>query len=142
MANYYLNEAAFTLPDVGFVDRTVHVLEARLPGGDSLGFLVTRRPLAVGKSLRDMAQEHLHEDARRLTGFAILEEAETTVAGAPAISFRSRWRHSGDVLYQRQVHLAALEVWMLFAMTAPLSERELCDRAFDMVLSSLVFRTS
>jgi hypothetical protein len=140
MAAYYLNEAAFSLPDRPFVDRTVHVLEAPLPDGDALGVLVMRRRIAEGKSLRETVDEHLADDAKRLAGFALIDRAEATVAGAPAILVCGRWRHSGKILYQRQAHLALGWAWVFFAANAPLSAREACDEAFEGILGSLVLR--
>jgi hypothetical protein len=140
MATYYIDEARFALPDKDLVDRTVHVLEAKLPGGDALGLLVLRRTVEEGKSLRDLARDHVADDARRLGGFVVIDETETTIAGAPAILVSSRWRHGGAVLYQRQAHVAVHWKWMLFAVTGPLAERAACDEAFEGILSSLVWR--
>jgi hypothetical protein len=140
MTTYYLNEASFALPDREYVDRTVHVLEAKLPGGDALGLLVLRRPILEGQTLRELCKGHVDDDARRLGGFAVIDETQATVAGAPAILVRSRWRHSGKALYQRQAHVAVGWMWMLFAVTGPLSERAACDEAFESVLSTLAWR--
>ena len=141
MASYYINEAAFTLPDLGFVDRTVHVLEARLPGDDPLGLIVARQVVPAGKTLRQLVVEHLRSDARRLKGFVVIEELEIYVGRAAAIEVRSRWRHEGTVLYQRQAHLAASGSWLMFAMTAPLDQQAACDAALDQVLATLALRT-
>jgi hypothetical protein len=140
MAAYYLNEAAFSLPDRPFVDRTVHVLEAPLPDGDALGVLVLRRRIAEGKSLRETVDEHLADDAKRLSGFTVQGRAETTIAGAPAIVLCARWRHSGKVLYQRQAHVAVGWAWLLFSVNGPLSAREACDEAFEGMVETLVLR--
>jgi hypothetical protein len=140
MSTYYINEAVFALPDRGFVDRTVHALEAPLPDGDAIGLLVLRRPIAEHKTLRDLVKEHVDDDAKRLSGFTVLEQADSTVAGAPAIVVRSRWRHSGRALYQCQAHAAVNWTWLLFAVTGPLLERVACDEAFESILSTLVWR--
>jgi hypothetical protein len=140
MATYYINEAAFTLPDGEFVDRTVHVLEKKLPGGDSLGVLVLRRRVEDGTTLREIVTKHLADDAKRLNGFTVLDTIETTLAGAPAIVVSARWRHAGKVLYQRQAHLAVDWTWMLFAVSGPLSDREACDEAFEGLAGSLAWR--
>ena len=140
MASYYINEAVFALPDREFVDRTVHVLEAKLPDDDAIGLLVLRRPIGEHKTLRDLVKDHVDDDAKRLSGFTVIDQAESTVAGAPAILVRSRWRHSGKVLYQRQAHLAVNWTWLLFAVTGPLLDSAACDDTFDSVLSTLVWR--
>lgn len=140
MPTYYMNEGAFDLLDATFVDRTVHVFGARLPSGEDLGFTVMRRKIPEGKSLRDMARENLARDAEGLLGHAVIEQRDTEVAGAPGIDVRARWRHEGRVYYQRQVHLAALDTWLFFAMTAPLAERALCDEQLGNILDSLRLR--
>jgi hypothetical protein len=136
MATYYTNEGAFDLPDVGFVDRTVHLFEMPLDDGGEMGLIVCRTRMPEGKSLRDVVAAHLTHEAKKLGGFAILDERDAQWAGVPAIEVCSRWRSDGKVIYQRQAHLAAPETWVLFGMTAPLAQREACDRVMDHVLSS------
>jgi hypothetical protein len=140
MATYYINEARFVLPDRELVDRTVHVVELPLPGDDAIGVVVGRRRMEEGQSLRELVAGHLAEDAKRLSGFTVLDQTEGTVAGAPAIFVRSRWRNEGSVLCQRQAHVAVDWTRMLFAVTGPLAERAACDEAFDGLLESLVWR--
>jgi hypothetical protein len=141
MATYYINEALFALPERDFVDRTVHVVESRLPSGDALGVIVGRRRMEEGKSLREMVDGHVADDKKRLGGFTLLDQTEATVAGAPAILVRSRWRNEGSVLYQLQAHVALDWTWMLFAVTGPLAERAACDETFEGILQSLVWRS-
>ena len=140
MTTYYVNEAKFVLPDREFVDWTVHVIEAGLPGGEALGVVVVRGPIPEGKSLRDVATAHVRDEAVRIRGYAVLDETESMVAGLPAILVSARWRHSGKVIYQRQAHVSVGPRWLLFTATAPLSERAACDEALEEVLSSLVWR--
>ncbi|HZF49733.1 MAG TPA: DcrB-related protein [Polyangiaceae bacterium] len=140
MATYYMNEGAFELPDAGFVDRTVHVFEAPLPRGEELGVIICRARFPEGKSLRDLVSIHLAGEAKKLRGYSIIEQRDAEWAGAPAIDIRSRWRLETRVVYQRQAHLAVLDTWMLFGATAPLGEREACDRCLDHILSSLRLR--
>jgi hypothetical protein len=136
MAAYYTNEGAFDLPEVGFEDRTVHVFEAELRGEDELGLIICRTKMPEGKSLRDVVAAHVTQEAKRLGGYSILEERETLRAGVPAIEVFSRWRHEGKVVYQRQAHLGAPGLWLLFAMSAPLADRDHCDRTMEHILTS------
>ena len=136
MATYYTNEGGFDLPDVGFEDRTVHVFEAPIREGDELGLIICRTKMPEGKSLRDVVAAHVTHEAKRLGGYSILDEREVLRAGVPAIEVCSRWRHEGKVVYQRQAHLAAPGLWILFAMSAPLVDREACDRHMEHVLTS------
>lgn len=136
MATYFTNEGAFDLPDVGFVDRTVHLFEMDLENGGEVGLIVCRSKMPAEKTLRQIVEIHVTHEAKKLGGFKILEEREATWAGVPAIEICSRWRSNGKVLYQRQAHFAVMGLWMLFGMNAPLDEREGCDRLMDHVLSS------
>lgn len=136
MAAYYTNEGGFDLPDVGFEDRTVHVFEAKLREGEDLGLIICRTKMPEGKSLRDVVAAHVTHEAKKLVGFAILDERDVSWAGVPAIEVCSRWRHEGKVVYQRQAHLAANDLWLLFAMSAPLADRAHCDKTMEHILSS------
>jgi len=136
MATYFTNEGAFDLPDVGFIDRTVHLFEMELETGGDVGLIVCRSKMPAGKTLRQVVEVHVTHEAKKLGGFKVLEEREANWAGVPAIEICSRWRSDGKVLYQRQAHLAVTGLWMLFGMTAPLTEREGCDRLMDHVLST------
>lgn len=135
MATYFTNEGAFDLPEVGFTDRTVHLFEATDEAGD-LGLMIVRTNMPEGKSLRELVEAHIIDEAKKLGGFKILEQREAFWAGVPAIEICSRWRSDGQVMYQRQVHLAAQGLWLLFASTAPLAEQVACDKIMDHVLTS------
>lgn len=139
MPRYTTNEATFELPDLPLRDRTVQMFEVSLPDGAELGLLVCRAPLPDGKSLREVVEAHVAEEALKLGGFKILEEREGLWGGAPAIEVCARWRNEGEVLYQRQAHLACGELWLLFGTTAPLSVRRDVDAVFDRLLASLRF---
>ncbi len=136
MATYFTNEGAFELPEVGFVDRTVHLFELQLENGGEVGLIVCRSKMPPGKTLREIVEVHVTHEAKKLGGFKILEERDATWAGAAAIEVCSRWRSDGKVLYQRQAHLAVSDMWMLFGLTGPLDERDGCDHLMDQVLSS------
>jgi hypothetical protein len=136
MATYFTNEGAFDLPEVGFVDRTVHLFELQLEDGGEVGLIVCRTKMPPGKTLREVVEVHVTHEAKKLGGFKILEERDATWAGVPAIEVCSRWRSDGKVIYQRQAHLAASDTWILFGLTGPFTERDGCDRLMDGVLSS------
>lgn len=140
MPAYYMNDGAFHLPDVGFVDRTVHVFEAPLPDDQELGLIVCRTKIPAGKSLRDLVAAHVKNEGARLHGYTVIDQRDTQVSGAPAIDVRSRFRHEGEVVYQRQAHVAAYGTWLLFAMSAPLATRDACDEHVDSILASLRLR--
>jgi len=136
MTTYHTNEGSFELPEVGFADRTVHLFEVPLDEGGELAFIVCRTPMPEGKSLREVVLAHVAHEAKQLGGFKILAEEERTWAGVPALEVASRWRSEGAVVYQRQAHLAANGLWILFGLNAPLEARAAGDAILDHVLSS------
>lgn len=145
MAAYYMNELAFELPDMGFVDRTIYDLDGQLPNGDVLGVLVVREPIAPGKSLREAVDEHLLREAKRLGGYAVLGDREATIGGAPAIEVCTRWRHGRGAYYTREAHLdhagaTGTRARLLITMTTPLHAKGACDEHVDHLLSTLRLR--
>lgn len=140
MPAYYLHDGAFHLPDVGFVDRTVHVFEAPQPDGQRLELVVTRTKIPAGRSLRDVVAAHVSGEGDRLDGWAVLARADAEVSGAPAIDVRARFRRDGSVVYERQAHVAAYGAWLFFAMRAPIALREACDVHMDGLLASVRLR--
>ncbi len=141
MALYYLNEAVLDLPDLGFVDSTIHGLEAKLPKDRTLGVLVHRRPVEGGATLRSLVDENLALNARRLRAFVVESDREAPVGGLPGFLLCARWRHEQQEKVQLQAHVIVEQVWMIFAVSAPLEEREACEETFAKLLETLVFRT-
>ncbi len=141
MPTYYVNEAAFTLPDRGFVDRTLHRLESPLPGAeDPLGVEIRRVPMPAGKSLRQLVDEEVAATKEKVNGFTVAEEAEVSLAGAPALVLRARLRARDAVYYQLQAHVALEETWIAFIVTGPSSERAACEETFDRIVRSVSWR--
>lgn len=137
-----MNEAAFALPEGDLTDKTAHTLEHRLPGGGTLEIVVLRRPMEVGKTLRESVDGYIASSEKRMSGFSVLESADTAVAGASAIQVRSRFRHDGKVIYQIQAHVILDGTWMLLVVTAPLTDQAACDQAFDNIRQSFTWRTA
>jgi hypothetical protein len=141
MGSFYMNEAMFDLPDAGFVDRTVTYLAGNSPNGTGVLLLVERRPLAVGKSLRQVVAALGKDAMTRFIGYQVLFEREIEVASLPALDVGARWRaESGDPIYSRRTHLAVGETWLIVSGEAPIVEREFCEAYTDHVLASLRFR--
>lgn len=140
MTTYYTNEAAFDLPDMGFVDRTVTLLQAESPGGGEIALLLQRFPLPVGKSLRDVVKTHLGQSTRSLRAYSVIFERDSEVSSAPAIEIAFRWRGEDNMVYTRQAHLVVGTQWLVVAANAPLAERETCDQLLEHVLSTLRVR--
>ena len=141
MASYYLNEAALDLPERTFQDKTIHGLEAKLPGDKTLGVFVHRRAVAGDKNLRDLVDEHVRLNQQRLMGFTVLDEARAAVGGVPGFVLRTRWRSEKKELCQLQAHVVREGQHMVFAVSAPMDERAACDETFDSILATLTWRT-
>ena len=142
MPTYYLNEAAFSLPEKGFIDRTLHRLQSPLDGEDPLGVEIRRQPIEPGKSLRQLVEADVTASKAKGNGFTLVEEAEVVLAGAPAIVLRARLRARDVVYYQMQAHVACDKTWISIAVTGPSTERGACEDTFDRIVRSVAWRSS
>src|SRR5687768_9296876 len=99
MKTYYLNEAVFTLPDKGFIDRTLHRLESSLASEDPLAIEIRRLPMEAGKSLRQLVDEEVAATKTKVNGFVVVDDSEVLLPGngAPAIVLRARMRARDEV---------------------------------------------
>lgn len=144
MATYYLNEAVFSLPDKGFVDRTLHRLESPLGGEDPLSVEIRRLPMEAGKSLRQLVDAEVQATKGKVDGYSIVDDHEVSLPGngAPAIVLRARLRARDEVYLQRQAHVAFEETWIAFIVTAPSSERAAAEETFERILGGIEWRTT
>lgn len=142
MATYYVNEAAFTLPEKGFVDRTLHRLESPLSGEDPLGVEIRRLPMPPGKTLRQLVHEEVEANKTKVNGFTLVDEADVALGGAPAILLRARLRARDVLFYQLQAHVAVGETWIAIVVTGPSTERAACEDTFDRIVQSVEWRTA
>jgi hypothetical protein len=141
MPSYYLNEAMFTLPKRGFVDRTLHRLESPLSGDDPLGIEIRRIPLSPGKSLRELVDAEISNTKVNVNGFIIVDEADVALNGVPAIVLRTRLRAKDEAYSQRHAHVVFEGIWISIVVTGPLRERAACDETFDRIVQSIEWRT-
>lgn len=142
MPTYYVNEAAFTLPERGFVDRTLHRLEWPLAGeADPLRVEIRRVPMEPGKSLRQLVDAEVAATQEKVDGFTRIGEAEVSLAGAPAIVLRARMRARDAVYTQLQAHVAFEGMWIAISVTGPSSERAACEETFDRIVKNLAWRS-
>jgi hypothetical protein len=142
MPTYYVNEAVFTLPDKGFVDRTLHRLESPLGGEDPLGIEIRRLPMEAGKTLRALVDSEIAATKTRVAGFTLVDDEEVALAGdgAPAIVLRARFRARDEMYLQRQAHFAFNDTWVAFIVSGPAAERAACDETFERMVQSLEWR--
>jgi hypothetical protein len=151
MPSYYVNEAMFVLPELGFVDHTLHRLELPQPGTegtregstplDPLGIEIRRVRMEPGKGLRELVDGDTAATQAKVNGFTILDQTEVAVSDAPAILLRARFRARDMAYYQLKAHVALDRTWMIFAVTAPFAERVRCDETFERMLESLEWRS-
>jgi hypothetical protein len=142
VAHYYFNEAAIELPELGFVDATVHALEAKLPSERSLGVFVHRSPVEPGATLRSLVDENIATNQRRLRAYVVESDRAAVVGGVPAFVLATRWRSEQRENMQLQAHVVFEATWLIFAVGGPVEERAACEEAFSTLLDSLTFRSA
>lgn len=135
-----MNEIAFELPEMGFVDRTLHVLGAKTESGDDLELLVNRRPIDEGKSLQEVVAERIAEARRTLRAYSVLFQRDLEVASLPGIDVGERWRNDSGMVYTREVHFAVDRVALSISGNVPLEEKDLCDACMEHVIRTVSIR--
>lgn len=141
MATYYINEAAFDVPDIGFSDQTVHLLRAKASRTGDIHVMTFRSKVEGDAGLREVVASHRDNERRTLAGFASLLDREVEIAGSVAIESAIRYRSDGGMVYQRNAHILLGDQHLLIAVNGPFEERETCDRTMDHVLGTLRLRT-
>jgi hypothetical protein len=140
VTTYFMNEAAFELPAIGLVDRTVTRLDAVSEDGLAQTIVVHRSRVPEGKSLAELVAESLREAGARLRLHAALFQREIAVDGEPALEVGAQWRGEEGMIYTRQVHLALGDAWIVLAGNCALEGRERCDATFDHILATFRVR--
>jgi hypothetical protein len=141
MASYYMNEAVFDLPGRRFLDKTVHGLDAKLPGNQTLGVLVHRREVGPTESLRQVVDDNIALNRKRLSFYELIDDRQVSVSGVPGVVVRASWRSEKSHYIQLQAHVVFDGKAMIFAVTAPIHERPVCEETFEVLLGSLTWRT-
>jgi len=91
MATYTFQEATIDLPDLGFVDRTIHVASIPIEtvsdgdgdGDGDGGVFVHRAEHPEGIDLRAIARVEIYQENRSLLAFAVLSVAEINTRVRP-----------------------------------------------------------
>jgi hypothetical protein len=136
MSAYYMDEAAFDLPEIGLVDRTVTTLGATTEEGHAHTITVFRNPIPEGATLAALVEQNLREASVRLGLHTVLDRRELEVGGLPALGLSSRWRGKNGMIYTRQAHFFAGGSWLVFACNADLADRARCDAIMDHALAT------
>ncbi len=135
---YVTNDLAFEIAEQSFTDRTIHELDAALPGEEALGVLIERAAMPHGATLGDAARAHVQADGRRLPLHKVLALGELAAFGAPAVEVVSEWTYRGVARHCRQLHVAAARAaHLIVSTTAPALQADVCDRYFDEIVSTL-----
>jgi hypothetical protein len=136
-----MDEAAFELPELAFVDRTVTTLATVADDGPRLTVTVFRHPVREGDSLAGLVAQNLRQAAVNLRRHALIERRELAVDGRPAIGLASRWRGASGTVYTRQAHFLAGGTWIILACNADLEDRARCDAVMDRAIETFRFRS-
>lgn len=136
---FYMNEAVFELPVMGFADHTVTHLDGKTPSGGEIGIRVHREALAADQTLREIVDAHVAEAVRSLPAYALLWKRDGEHGGAAAIEIAARWRGDEGMNYTRQAHFAVQGLWLLVSVNTTLAEIDVADEAIERVLSTLRF---
>jgi len=92
MLPYYCNEAMLLLPNVrSLVDCTRHSLEIVTEEGAKLDLAIARLPQDPNETLRDVVEQGIAEQERRLAGFQLISKAEGEYGGLFGIEVRMRF---------------------------------------------------
>jgi hypothetical protein len=140
MGVYYMNEAAFELPDIGLADRTVTRLDVITPEGRSHAVLLQRTPIPEGGQLDDLVTANLREAVLRHRAHRVLFRRDAEIAGRPAIEIGAQWDGGVRVIYTRQAHLVRGGVWLAFSAHGPIDDRATADAHMDHLLATLHLR--
>lgn len=141
MSTYYMNEAAFDVPPVGFVDQSVTYLEAPVGDGDEHIVLMVERHPAEDRELGAIVGEHLLDARKRLRSYVVLEQKERVVEEVAAIDLAARFVDDDGTAYTRSVHMVSHGLWLIIAAEGPFEHRGACDECLEHVLSTFRLRT-
>jgi len=136
MTTYYMNEAAFALPEGEVADRTVTQIVLDAGGGESILLGVHRRPFPTGASLAVVVAESQRDADRALPSHAVLFQREAEIGGAFALETAAQWRGDDGMLYSRHAHVVLDGVWLMFVGNSPLGARAACDAHLDRLVAT------
>ncbi len=139
MARYTFQEASFDLPDLSFVDRTIHVLSVPMEGvsGAELGVFVHRAALPDGVDLRTLARAEIDQENRSLLAFSVLQVSEGSTPAGPLVDVATQWRGPNGMVFQRLGFVAVGRVWLLVGVNAPVDARAQVDQVFSRLVETL-----
>ena len=139
MATYTFQEAIIDLPDLGFVDRTIHVasipIEAVSDG--EVGIFVHRAEHPERVDLRAIARAEIEQENTSLLAFAVLNVSEIDTRVGPAVHVATQWRGLDGMGFQRLGFNSLGPVWLLVGVNAASAERARADAAFARLRDTL-----
>jgi hypothetical protein len=140
MVAFYMNDAAFELPETRCVDHTLTHLDVTVSDGELVVLLVERTPCPPGRTLREIVDHHVAEASKRLRAYRVLFQREREIAGVPGLEAGVRWRNDDGDVYTRHAHIVVGGTWLMIAGEAPLADWAACDACLDEVLGSFRLR--
>jgi hypothetical protein len=140
MSTYYVNEAVFDVPFETFRDRSVTLLEGKLPNGSDISFGIQRGEYEPGQSLVTMVDNHTSRAARALRAHSVIWKKEREVQGFIALDLACRWRNGREMIYTRQTFIDVRGQWMLVSVNGKVRDQESIDEMSQRTISTLRFR--
>jgi hypothetical protein len=138
---YFANDWSIELP-TRFEDHTRYVFETTLRAGALAGFVVLTSKIPVGRTLREVVNARILDEAKHFNGYSVVRERDTEFPAGVAMEVCARWRHDAGTVYERQAHLQDGGVWVILSMRTPFEDRATCDAWMEHILSSLRLRGS
>lgn len=138
VTRYFVDEAAFDLPDLGFVDLTTHRLERR---SSPLVLRAQRGEIPPGKGLEDIVDQRVRDADIEVRGHRVTARRALEIAGCPAIEIVSEWRGDAQINHTRQAYLAIGDRWVVLSVSGARDEREACDAILDRAIETFRVRS-
>lgn len=146
MSKYTTNEFSFDLPE-RLHDRSLNIFSLANDGPSDFTIVISRSPVAAGKTLEEQMTLLTSELGRQLTGFRLLDQIKRTLGGnIEAEEIRYTYKQNGITLIQRQAGMLLPvkgETGLLWvAITATLGPKATSawHQSFDAMLESLSFK--
>jgi hypothetical protein len=138
---FHTDDAVLVLPK-GFTDRSVHVLDWPLDGGDKVALVIQRERIAPDRPFDDYVDAELKDYPRRFAAFRRekVDEAALGWDGADVRHHAFRWKKEEDVFYNRQAFLRVGTITLVMTATAKAAHRVEVDEVVVRALEGFKLR--
>lgn len=136
---FHIDEAVLEVP-VGFIDRTINVLEWILEDGDRMVLVIERAPSIA--SLDACVEEHVGSYPSRFAGYKLVEVHHAEVDGMRVIELEIRSRTDAGVMHHHQAFVDLGGAALILSATAKFAFAAQCEALIDEALETLRLRAS